>query len=149
MWTNIFFRRKSRSSVYRRRLMSWKSWVRIPALFTGRTFFQTKINKKEAGDGPLKKTFSNLSEIVWAKVDKTLRSCQTRNKNLTLTGSSWNCVTHLSAFKYKESNKTRFIGTGKRSNHVKIAKLTWNVFKIFKISRYFTIWASRRVYKKL
>ena len=58
MRTNVY-----RSSGYGRRLMFRRSWVQIPATYTGWTFshmfvvkivmFQkTKINEKEAGNGP-------------------------------------------------------------------------------------------------
>ena len=54
---------------YGRRLIVWRPWVRIPAPYTGWTFFtlicckialmlvwkRLKINEKEAGDDPLKK----------------------------------------------------------------------------------------------
>ena len=57
------------SSAYERRIMFWRSWVRILALYTGWTFFafvcckkikgclkRPKINEIEVGDGPFKKS---------------------------------------------------------------------------------------------
>ena len=51
----VFIGREPWSSDYRWRLMFWRSWVRIPAPYT-RWTFRPKINKKEDGVGPLKKT---------------------------------------------------------------------------------------------
>ena len=64
---------KTWSSGYGRRLMFQRSWVQIPAPYTGWTFFtficckncivclkRPKINEKEAGVGPLKKESTNV-----------------------------------------------------------------------------------------
>ena len=57
---NIVYGIGSWSSDNGRRLMSWRSWVRIPAPFTEWTFshlfvWKNEITEKDAGDGPFKK----------------------------------------------------------------------------------------------
>ena len=63
-----------------RRLVFKRSWVRIPVLYTGWTFFHIKlylclvkspkINEKEAGDGPFKKLVTTASKFY--NIDPTL-----------------------------------------------------------------------------
>ena len=58
------------------RLMFRRSWVRIPAPYTGSTFFTficclfqtTKINEKDAGDGLLKKIGQWSGVKTWSKM---------------------------------------------------------------------------------
>ena len=69
--------REPLSSGYGRRLMFQRSWVWIPAPYTGWTFFtficckncnvylkKTKINEKWAGDDPLKKRAGNVLYLI-------------------------------------------------------------------------------------
>ena len=83
IYAKIPLGREPRSSGYGRRLMFWRSWVRIPVLCTIWTFFtliccencivclkRPKINKKEAVVGSIKKNFVRELGRLWWTVER-------------------------------------------------------------------------------
>ena len=83
------------SSAYERRLMFWRSWVRILALYTGWTFSafvcckkikgclkRPKINEIEAGDGPFKKIICVYQADADAQAEQAADGRQERDPGL-------------------------------------------------------------------